>query len=92
MAFPRYLSQSPSDQQTAVLSKQLVGVEQLANILINAPVKDIKDIVRTPEEDDHKPGADGFALTAPGNAYIAYPFNLELRQPPKIYGRLSTAS
>ncbi len=87
--FSRYLSQSPNDEQTAVLRKQLVGVEQLATILINAPVKDIQDIRRTYEEDPHTGGGNtsgstpgtgplgGYAITAPGNAYTAYPFEVD---------------
>jgi hypothetical protein len=87
--FSRYLNQSPSDEQTAVLKKQLVGVEQLATILINAPVKGIQAIRRTYEEDPHTGGGaspgmtpegdhlGGYALTAPGNAYTAYPFEID---------------
>jgi len=87
--FSRYLSQSPSDEQTAVLKKQLIGVEQLANLLINAPVKNITAIRRTYEEDPHAVGANaststsetdhlgGYSLNAPGNAYTAYPFEVD---------------
>jgi hypothetical protein len=87
--FSRYQSQSPSDEQTAVLSKQLVGVEALTTILINAQVKDIHGISRTYEEDPHGGGggsgsaaedADhlaGYALNAPGNDYTAYPFEVD---------------
>ena len=87
--FSRYLSQSPNDEQTAVLKKQLVGVEQLATILINAPVKGIQTIRRTWEEDPHTgaggssaPASEtdhlgGYALTAAGNAYTAYPFEID---------------
>jgi hypothetical protein len=87
--FARYLSQSPNDEQTAVLSKQLVGVEQLATILINAPVKDILAIRRTYEEDPHtgagqasgstmdKDHLGGYSLNAAGNAYTAYPFEVD---------------
>jgi hypothetical protein len=89
--FSRYLSQSPNDEQTLVLKKQLVGVEELANILINAPVKEIRAVRRSYEEDPHAvggaapgsgaaPEADhlsSYALNAPANAYIAYPFEVE---------------
>lgn len=51
--FSRYLSQSPGDEQTEVLSKQLIGVEQLATILVSAPVRSIARIRRTYEEDPH---------------------------------------
>ena len=89
MVFSRYLSQSPGDEQTAVLTKQLLGVEELANILINAPVKGIQAIRRTYEEDPHAGGAgpsgataepdhlSGYSLTAPGHAYTAYPFEVD---------------
>jgi hypothetical protein len=87
--FSRYLSQSPGDEQTAVLSKQLLGVEQLATILINTPVKGILAIRRTYEEDPHTsaestsgPTTDtdrlsGYSLTAAGNVYTAYPFEVD---------------
>jgi hypothetical protein len=75
--FSRYQSQGPNDEQTVVLSKQLLGVEQLATILINAPVNGIQAIRRTYEEDSHTsrgagPGAvegdrlAGFSLSALG--------------------------
>ena len=87
--FSRYVSQSPNDEQTAVLSKQLVGVEQLATILITAPVKDIENIRRTYEEDPHTGGGNasgttgdpdrlgGYSLNGAGNAYTAYPFEVD---------------
>ena len=42
--FSRYLSTNPNDEQTTVLSKQLLGVEELATILINSQVKNIVGI------------------------------------------------
>jgi len=90
--FSRYQGQSPSDEQTAVLSKQLVGVDELATILINAPVKGIQAIKRTYEEDPHTTSAanisdadqlGGFALTAPANAYTAYPFEVDFETTPE---------
>jgi hypothetical protein len=87
--FSRYQSQSPGDEQTAVLSKQLLGVDQLATILINAPVKNITAIRRTYEEDPHAgAGAtfgstddpsrlSGYSLNAAANAYTAYPFEVD---------------
>jgi hypothetical protein len=90
--FSRYLSQSPNDEQTAVLSKQLLGVEQIATILINAPVKRIAAIRRTYEEDPHTDSGNssppsnsqvpmdhlnGYSLNDAGNAYTAYPFEVE---------------
>ncbi|HEY0257151.1 MAG TPA: Amuc_1100 family pilus-like protein, partial [Candidatus Methylacidiphilales bacterium] len=87
--FSRYLSQSPNDVQTDILSKQLLGVEQLATILINAQVKSITTIRRTAEEDPHAASSTGtganmpsdilpgYALNGPANSYTAYPFELD---------------
>src|ERR1700760_1194665 len=38
-SFRRYTNQSPDDEQTVVLTKQLITVNQLATLLIKAPVK-----------------------------------------------------
>jgi hypothetical protein len=90
--FSRYVGTNPADEQTAVLSKQLLGIDKIATILIMAPVKGIQDIRRTYEEDPHTsttasnatPSREttqgplpGYALSAPGNAYIAYPFEID---------------
>ena len=86
--FGRYLSQSPNDEQTAVLNKQLLGIEQIATILIDAPVKNIDAIRRTYEEDVHTNGGNsfgptgedhlgGYSLNAPAVAYTAYPFEVD---------------
>ena len=87
--FSRYLSQSPSDEQTLVLSKQLTGIDEIANILIKAPVKSIQTINRTYEEEPHQGAGNsltlsgdkdhigGYAITAPNNAYISYPFDAD---------------
>jgi hypothetical protein len=83
--FSHYQSQSPNGDQTAVLSKQLLGVEQIAAILIKAPVKGIQAIRRTYEEDSRTSAAGssdvdylaGFSLNAPGNDYTAYPFEVD---------------
>jgi hypothetical protein len=87
--FSRYLSQSPGDEQTAVLSKQLVGVEQIATTLIEAPVKGIQAIRRTYEEDPHTGSGnpfgstketdhlEGYSVNPAGNLYIAYPFEID---------------
>ncbi len=86
--FSRYLNQSPGDEQTAVLSKQLMGIEQISTILINASVKNISVIRRSYEEDPHSAGGgggsatdtdrfNGLAVTAPASAYIAYPFEFD---------------
>jgi len=91
-SFSRYLSQAPAEEKTAVLSKQLLAVKEIATILINAPVKKIETIRRTYEEDvgsssaasgaGAKSGADtnilaGNATDAPGGVYTAYPFEIE---------------
>jgi hypothetical protein len=87
--FSRYLNTNPGDEQTAVLSKQLLGVEEIAKIFINAPVRAISTFRRTYEEDPPSnspvnPGrvADpdllpGNAEIAPGNVYTAYPFEIQ---------------
>jgi hypothetical protein len=85
--FSRYQSQSPSDEQTAVLSKQLLGVEQIATILIKSPVKSIEAVRRSYEEDPHvNPGPNaeaegdrllGYSMIAPGNVYTTYPFEFD---------------
>jgi hypothetical protein len=88
--FTRYLSQSPNDQQTAVLSKQLLAVDEIATILINAPVKAISSVRRTYEEDSRPTGnfnpsisttepdhLGGYSINAPGNVYTAYPFEFD---------------
>jgi hypothetical protein len=84
--FSRYLNQNPREDQTIVLSKQLLGVEQIANIFIAAPVKTIYTFRRTYEEDPESNSASsksdsdllpGRVLVAPGNTYSAYPFEIE---------------
>ena len=87
--FSRYLNQNPGDEETVVLSKQLLGVEEIANIFINANVKSIGTFRRTYEEDADAGGSNsamkssdadnlpGAAVTAPGNTYLAYPFEIE---------------
>ncbi|MCE0482671.1 MAG: Amuc_1100 family pilus-like protein [Methylacidiphilales bacterium] len=89
-SFSRYLSQNPGDEETVVLSKQLLGVEEIADILIGAPVKGIQAIRRTYEEDHsnastYSPiGLVGEADRLPGNSinagsgvYTVYPFEVE---------------
>jgi hypothetical protein len=96
--FSRYLNQSPSDEQTAVLSKQLLGIEQIANVLIGAQVKGIQAIRRTYEEDSHAAGGSGesgpaagedhlagYAVTPPGGVYIAYPFEIDFETTSENY-------
>jgi hypothetical protein len=96
--FSRYVNQSPGDDQTAVLSKQMLGIQELSNILINAPVKDIQAIRRTYEEDPHITGSNSGgssggssdsdhlganALVAPAGAYTDYPFEVEFETTPE---------
>jgi hypothetical protein len=90
--FSRYLSTSPSDEQTAVLTKQRLGITEIADILINDQVKGIDAVRRTYEEDPHTAGSapssnsnhadagdqlSGYAVNAVGNAYVAYPFEIQ---------------
>ena len=92
MVFSSYQGQSPRDEQTGVLSKQLLGVDQLTTILINANVASITTIGRTYEEDSHTVGARdvdsgehlaGFSITTPGNVYTTYPFELDFETTPE---------
>ncbi len=89
-AFSSYLNQNPADDQTVVLSKQLLAIEQITTILTNAPVRSIIDIRRTIEEDAHSGGAGGggssgaatgalggLSYQADGGAYRGYPFEIE---------------
>jgi hypothetical protein len=89
--FSRYLNTNPANDQIVVLSKQLLGVVEMANIFLNAPVRSIDTFRRTYEEDAPAagPGAPSAALTAntsmlpghsssaPGDVYTAYPFEIE---------------
>ena len=90
--FSRYLSQAPGEEKTAVLSKQLLAVEQMATIFIGAPVKSIHAVRRTYEEDASQSNGtapsssarssdanflSGNAVDAPGGIYTAYPFEIE---------------
>ena len=89
--FGRYRTQSPNESQTTVLSKQMTGIEALANILIASQVKSIKSIRRTYEENGRSGGGGGgdseassdtdhlagSSFDAPGNDYTSYPFQVE---------------
>lgn len=55
--FSRYLNTNPKEEATAVLKRQQIAVEAIANILIGAPVKAIVNIKRTAEEDSTQTGA-----------------------------------
>ncbi len=92
--FSRYLTESPSDAATAVLTKQRKGIKAITEILINAPVKSISDIRRSYEEDPHggsgsaAPGTStteqlgGGAVVIP-DAYTAYPFEVDFDSSPE---------
>jgi len=88
--FSRYLNANPNDEKTAVLTKQLLGIEQIATIMINAPVKGIGTVRRTYEEDESSgsPGSSsrasmdkdylgGHSYEGDGGVYIEYPFEIE---------------
>jgi hypothetical protein len=83
-SFSYFLSNNPAEENTAVLSKQLLAIEQIVTILIGAPVNDIKSIRRTSEdagvkEDESLPG---HSVQAAGGLYIAYPFEIEFDTTP----------
>jgi hypothetical protein len=91
--FSRYLDTNPTEEATAVLKRQQIGIGTIANILINAPVKQIVLVQRSAEEDP--PPAEGpfgaapsptaapdimpdrRSVQAPGGVYTAYPFEFE---------------
>jgi len=91
--FANYLNANPNEDETEVLSKQMLGVEQISNILINAPVQKIIDIQRTYEENSKSGGGGsapasgapsaggrlgGFSYLSEGGAYRVYPFAFEV--------------
>jgi uncharacterized membrane protein YgcG len=87
--FSRYLNANPANDQIVVLSKQLLGVVEMAGIFINAPVRQIATFRRTAEEEAgsgttpaplSKANTDilpGHSSSAPGDVYTAYPFEIE---------------
>lgn len=93
--FTRYLTESPSDAATSVLTKQRMAIKTIAEIMINASVKTIKRVRRTYEEDPHKAGAPqpnddrtegdqlgGYAVNV-SDDYTAYPFEFEFDSTPE---------
>jgi hypothetical protein len=84
--FSRYLNTNPGDEKTVVLTKQLLGIEQIANILIDASVKGIQTVRRTYDEDDSSGGGGsggakgdkdylgGHSTNADGGTYVTYPY------------------
>jgi len=59
--FSRYLSANPTEEATAVLKRQQIGIGTIANILINAPVKAIVLVQRSAEEDPASTGGSPFS-------------------------------
>lgn len=95
--FSRYLSTNPGDEQTIVLSKQLLAIDNIVTILINAPVRAIQAVRRTYEEDPRNNGGNntpgnpaneadhlqGSSVDAPNGTYTAYPFEVEFDATPE---------
>ena len=89
--FSRYLNTNPAQDATAVLTRQLLGVQAIADIMIKAPVHSIVSVKRTYEEDpavsdsarNNSSGRTnpdqlpGHSQDAPGGVYTAYPFEVE---------------
>jgi hypothetical protein len=85
--FSRYLNTNPGDEKTMGLTKQLLGIEQIADILINASVKGIQTVRRTYNEDESSGNAGGaksdkdylagHSINADGGIYVTYPFEVE---------------
>jgi len=97
-AFSRYERDNPEDDQTQVLGKQLLTVEQITNILAAASVKSIETIRRTWEEDSLNsppmpnpiftdgPEPDhllGFSYTVGNGIYRDYPYEIEFDTNPE---------
>jgi hypothetical protein len=93
--FSRYLTESPGDAATAVLTKQRKAVKTIAELLIKAPVKSITKLQRSYEEDPHSStgtvtGVEhaegdqivGYATVVPDN-YTAYPFEVDFDASPE---------
>ena len=86
--FSRYLNTNPGDEKTVDLTKQLLGIEQIANTMINASVKGIQTVRRSYNEDDAS-GANGRgarsdkdylgvrSINVDGGVYTTYPFEFE---------------
>ena len=84
--FSDYLSQAPAEAKTGVLSKQLLAIEEMSNIMIGAPVNAIKGIHRTAEESSSmNPNISnlsgnfmpGHSAKVAGGIYTVYPFEIE---------------
>jgi len=93
--FSRYLTESPSDAATKVLTKQRHAIKTITDLLIDSQVKSIAKVRRSYEEDAHNgPGAmgggehmegdqlGGYAVVVP-DMYTAYPFEFEFDASPE---------
>ncbi|MCE0498874.1 MAG: Amuc_1100 family pilus-like protein [Methylacidiphilales bacterium] len=78
-SFSYFLSNAPSEENTAVLSKQLLAIEEIVNILIGAPVDAITSIRRTSEGAGAKDSEllPGHSVEIAGGLYTAYPLEIE---------------
>ena len=90
--FSRYLTTNPAEEKTVVLGRQLLAIEQLATILIEAPVKSIQSIRRTFEEDPASSGSGtnleadrltGNAVEVAGGTYTVYPYEVNFDTSPE---------
>jgi hypothetical protein len=93
--FSRYLTESPSDASTAVLTKQRDAIKAITEILIKAQIKSLANVQRSYEEDphsgtgapspnDHTEGdqVGGYAAVVP-DTYTAYPFEFDFDASPE---------
>jgi len=94
--FSRYLTESPGDAATSVLTKQRKAIKTITEILIGAQIKSISKVRRSYEEDPHNgPGSgggsdthmegdqiSGYAVVVP-DTYTAYPFEFEFDASPE---------
>lgn len=89
-SFSRYLNTNPSEDKTVILTKQLLGIEQIVDILINAPVIGIQAVRRTYDEDESagnnssagrmgdKDVLPGRVIEVNGGVYADYPFEVQI--------------
>ena len=90
--FSRYLTESPGDVATSVLTKQRKAIKTITEILIGAQIKSISKVRRSYEEDTHNGAGSmgvgegdqlsGYAVVVP-NTYTAYPFEFEFDASPE---------